>query len=139
MLYKYGWPAAVLVLALTGAACDDDEANPNAPREPTATPTATPTTAPTTRPTDPTPTPTTAGATSFVGRVGTVHPEAVPPYMDAGDRRVLVLEDTVLTRFDRRALLTDFEPGVDVVRVRGRLNADGSMTAESITLESQVR
>ena len=141
---KYLLPALALT-ALLGVGCDDDEEDsPTAPREPTATAaaTATPTTAPTDAPratATPSQDPGAGSTTSFIGRVRTVDTTANPPFIEAGDRRVLIRPGTTLTRNGVSAGLGDFVVGQDIVRVVGMITPEGFLDATSVSLEGQAQ
>jgi hypothetical protein len=123
--------ALILVAALGVAACDDDNdntnLNPTAPAvtAPSPSPTPAPTAPPTTSPAEPQPRePGVGDVVAFLGRVkrtGTAQLKIANMFVSARP-------DADITRFGVPATLADFRVG-DVVRVKGRLQADNSIEA----------
>jgi hypothetical protein len=123
--------AMALASSLFIAGCDDDDDDVATP-SPITSPTPSPTAAPTPSPSA-TPMPGTGQTTSFVGVARQVDPGTGT--LRVGGRRVDTDENTVIKNLSGQDLqLSQIQNG-QMVRVRGSEFDDGSVLAESITLQ----
>jgi hypothetical protein len=132
MFRRTAW-AMALASSLFIAGCDDDDddvTNPSPITSPTPSPSAAPTPSPSP---SATPTPGTGQTTSFVGVARQVDPGTGT--LRVGGRRVDTDENTVIKNLSGQDLqLSQIQNG-QMVRVRGSEFDDGSVLAESITLQ----
>lgn len=128
--------AAALCSSLFLAGCDDDDDSPTtpsspAPVEPTPAPSAAPTPSPSAPPSTTPSQPSAGQRASFLGRFKDFDGTTAR----IGGQRVTVNESTVVDRGGAIILASDLQRD-ELVRVRGRIDSDGStVIAEKITVQ----